>query len=132
MNEGIDALALWRWLPIGYLLTVAIEMPVLVAGLGRGAWRDDRPVRRYTRRERLAAALWLTAATYPTVTIILPLLLWPRVSYASYFLVAEAFAIAVECLLFRWVWRGSARDLVVVALANVASAAVGALAACSL
>lgn len=128
MNESVDALALWRWLPAGYLLTVAIETPVLLAGLGwQRAQPGSRPERRYSLRQRLAAALWLTAVTYPVVTIGLPLLLWPVASYTTYFFVAEGFAILVECLLFRIVWRGSSRDLAVVALANIASAAIGLL-----
>jgi hypothetical protein len=117
-----DPDALWRWLPVGYAITVALEAPVLMAGLGQPALPGDR---RYTVRERMAAALWLTAVTYPVVAVALPLLLWPRASYATYAMVAETFAITVECALFRVVWRGTARDLAVVALANVVSAAVG-------
>lgn len=113
---SIDAAALWQWLPIGYLLTVAIEAPVLLVGLRRSL-RDVRA--------RLVAACWLTGVTYPVVVIALPLLLWPLTSYATYFAIAEAFAMVTECLLFRMVWHGSARDLLIVALANVLSAAVG-------
>ena len=68
---------------------------------------------------------WLTAVTYPIVAVALPLLLWPRASYAVYVLVAETFAIAAECLLFRRVWGGTGRDLAVVAVANVVSAGIG-------
>jgi hypothetical protein len=130
-----DPEALWRWLPWGYLMTAALEAPVLMAGLGptfasrlRCARQAAQPGdRRYAVRQRLAAALWLTAVTYPIVAVALPLLLWPRASYATYVVVAESFAIVVECALFRAAWRGTPRDLVVVALANVVSATAGSL-----
>lgn len=128
-----DAVALWRWLPVGYAITVALEAPVLVAGLGAAAAHrisgprqpPSRGARRYTVRQRLAAAFWLTAVTYPIVAVALPLLLWPRAPYAVYVIVAETFAITAECLLFRRVWGGTGRDLVVVAIANVVSATAG-------
>ncbi len=118
----IDAGALWRWLPVGYVLTVALEAPVLLLGLGR--WPVNE-ARRYTYAQRLAAAFWLTAVTYPIVIVALPLLMWPHASHATYVLVAEAWAIAAECALFRVVWRGSPQDLAIVALANVVSAMSG-------
>ncbi|HTV00980.1 MAG TPA: hypothetical protein VMF13_10595 [Luteitalea sp.] len=111
----MTAASLWAWLVPGYFFTVAIEGPFLLVGLGA----------RYRWRQRLIAALWLTAVTYPIVAVALPLLLWPRASYLAYFTVAEVFAIAVECLLFRWTYAGTPRDLVVVGLANVASASAG-------
>ena len=107
--------ALWAWLLQGYLFTVAIEAPILLVGLG--SWHN--------RRRRLVAALWLTAVTYPVVAVALPLLLWPRASYATYFAVAEVFAIATECALFRWTFGRTTRDIIVVGLANVASATAG-------
>ena len=110
-----DILALWQWLPIGYVLTVLVETPVLAAGLSAA----------HRARTRMLAAAWLTGVTYPVVAIVLPVLLWPRVSYPIYVLVAEAFAIVTEVGLFRWRWRGTRRDLAVVALANLLSATVG-------
>jgi len=116
VSSSIEIGALWQWLPIGYLLTVALEAPVLLVGLRRSL--PDV-------RTRLMAACWLTGVTYPVVVIVLPLLLWPVTSYATYIAVAEVFAIVTECLLYRLVWHGSTRDMLVVSLANVVSAAVG-------
>ena len=111
----VDPIALWHWMPIGYAVTLAIETPVLLIGLRRSlpsGWM------------RVAAACWLTGVTYPIVVIVLPLLLWPIATYGTYLAVAESFAIVTECVLYKLIWRGSRRDVVVVALANVLSAAV--------
>jgi hypothetical protein len=111
----VTAGTLWAWVVPGYLLTVAIEAPILLAGLeARHRWS-----------RRIAAGLWLTAVTYPIVVVALPLLLWPRLSYVAYVAVAEGFAIVVECMLFARVFGGTRRDLWVVAAANVASASAG-------
>ena len=56
---------LWRFLPIGYLFTISIETPILLVGLSS----------RHSLRRRLLAGIWLTACTYPIVTLVLPLLL---------------------------------------------------------
>ena len=113
---------LWRFLPLGYLLTIAIETPILVVGLSR-----RHPVRR-----RLLAGLWLTACTYPIVTLVLPLV-FVNSSRNIYLLAAEVFAPVMECLLF-WMAFGSkdatgtrtmARDFVVIVIANLASFAAG-------
>lgn len=128
--------ALWHWLPLGYALTVSLELPVLLVGLAPsvrarwpGAATDHEGATlgagRYTLRQRLAAAFWLTAVTYPIVVVALPLLLWPRTPDVVYLLAAEAFAITAECLLFRLVWQGTRGDLMVVAMANALSAAAG-------
>lgn len=117
MTPDLDAL--WRWLPVGYVLTVALETPVLWLGLSPS----------HPRVTRLGAAAWLTGVTYPVVVVVLPLLLWPRASYLTYLLVAEAFAVAAEMALFRWRWHGTRRDLLVVATANVCSAVIGGWAA---
>jgi hypothetical protein len=120
--------ALWRWVPLGVVLTVALELPVLLVGLSpwmRSRWRAAPP--HPTVGQRCAAAVWLTAVTYPIVAVALPLVLWPRAPYAIYVGVAEAFAITGECLLYRTVWGGTRSDLVVVAMANVVSATVGML-----
>ena len=47
--------ALWRFLPLGYLLTILIETPILLVGLSK----------RHPIKRRLLAGLWLTACTYP-------------------------------------------------------------------
>ena len=107
---------LWQFLPIGYLLTIAIETPILFIGLSphHSKWR------------RILAGLWLTACTYPIVTLVLPVLLVDH-SRALYLLIAETFAPVAECLLF-WLAFGKDarwRDFAVIVIANVASFLVG-------
>lgn len=87
---------LWWFLPVGYLLTVLVETPVLLVGLSP---------KLATLRQRLFAGLWLTACTYPVVVLVLPIVFAssPR---AVYLLVAETFAPVAECLLF---WLALAR-----------------------
>ena len=113
---------LWRFFPIGYLVTIALEIPVLVVGLSN----------RHPLKRKLMAGVWLTGCTYPIVTLVLPLLL-AGYSRATYLLIAETFAPIAECILF-WLafgskseqWRMSMwRDFAVIVLANLASFAVG-------
>ena len=114
----MQPLELWRFLPIGYLLTIAIETPILFFGLSA----------RHSKGRRIAAGIWLTACTYPIVTLVLPLLLINH-SRAMFLLVAEVFAPAAECLLF-WLAFGSRsmwRDFAVIVIANLASFGVGEL-----
>ena len=115
---------LWRFLPLGYLFTVAIETPILYFALSP----------RHSTRQRIFAGLWLTACTYPIVTLVLPLLM-ENYSRATYLLVAETFAPVAECVLF-WLAFGSAaevgkrsmwRDFGAVVLANLASFLLGEL-----
>jgi hypothetical protein len=109
---------LWRFLPIGYLLTIAIETPILYLGLSA----------HHPKRRRILSGIWLTACTYPIVVLVLPLLLVHQ-SRAVFLLVAEVFAPVAECLLF-WMAFGKEtkwRDFVVIAIANVASFLVGEL-----
>jgi hypothetical protein len=115
-------LELWRFLPLGYLLTIAIETPILFFGLAP----------RHPKRHRIMAGLWLTAATYPIVMLVLPLLL-ADYSRAVYLLVAETFAPVAECILF-WLAFGTGadfgkrsmwRDFGAIVLANLASFAAG-------
>jgi len=114
---------LWAFLPVGYLLTVAIEVPVLVVGLSK----------RHAVCDRLLAGLWLTAGTYPIVVVVLPTLMWSWYSPAAYLWVAETFAPAAECGLF---WLGfirgkpsslgaTCRDFAAIVVANLASFAFG-------
>jgi hypothetical protein len=118
----MSPLELWRFLPLGYLLTIAIETPILFFGLSA----------RHPKRRRLIAGLWLTACTYPVVTLVLPLLM-ENYSRAVYLLVAEIFAPVAECILF-WLAFGSAaevgpksisRDFAAIVAANLASFAAG-------
>jgi hypothetical protein len=107
---------------LGYLLTVAVETCVLVAGLSR----------RHAVRARLVAGAWLTACTYPVVWLVLPPLFESR---AVYLLVAETFAPLAECALFWLAFarhlprdrRATARDFVAIVAANLCSFAVGAV-----
>ena len=109
---------LWHFLVPGYLLSILVETPVLLVGLSR----------RHPRRRRLLAGIWLTACTYPIVTLVLPLLFANR-SRNLYLIVAETFAPAAECVLF-WLAFGNAaevgkasmwRDFAAIVVANLAS-----------
>lgn len=111
---------LWRFLPIGYSITILIETPILLLGLS--------PRHRLTRR--LFAGIWLTACTYPIVVLVLPPLLSNR---THYLIVAETFAPVAECLLF-WLafgtreerWRRSmVWDFAAIVLANITSFLIG-------
>ena len=113
--------ALWRFLPFGYLLTIAIETPILFIGLSP----------HHSKLRRILAGIWLTACTYPVVTLVLPLLL-ANESRAFFLLVAEVFAPVAECLLF-WLAFGRGepaqkrmwRDFAIIVIANPASFVVG-------
>jgi len=114
--------ALWRFLPLGYVLTILIETPILLIGLSR----------RHSIKRRLVAGVWLTACTYPIVVLVLPLLLADS-SRALYLVVAETFAPVVECILF-WLAYGSSeelgklsmwRDFAAIVVANLASFLAG-------
>ncbi|HEY0172336.1 MAG TPA: hypothetical protein VGB98_15040 [Pyrinomonadaceae bacterium] len=117
---------LWRFLPAGYLFTVALETPVL--------WLLLSP--RHARRRRLFAGLWLTACTYPVVVLVLPPL-FADSTRAAYLLVAEIFAPAAECALF-WLAFGrektaagssTLRDFAAITAANLLSFLAGEAAA---
>src|SRR4029453_8939724 len=89
---------LWHFLPLGYLLTISIETPILCVGLSR----------RHPLTRKLLAGVWLTACTYPVVTLVLPLLFSPN-SRGLYLVVAETFAPVAECVLF-WLAFGSGAE----------------------
>ena len=116
-----DPGSLWRFLPWGYLCTVAIEVPVLLLGLSRG----------HPLRDRLTAGLALTAFTYPIVVCVLPPLVWEPWGRTWYLVVAETFAPLAECLLFRLGWgagpdrRAAVRDCGAIVLANLLSFGLG-------
>jgi hypothetical protein len=118
----MDAPSLWLFLPIGYLLTVSIETPILLIGLSKT----------HSIGARLFAGLWLTACTYPIVVLVLPMLL-AEVPRPTYLALAESFAPVAECLLF-WAALGSrqqlgrlsmSRDFAAIILANLTSWLVG-------
>ena len=109
---------LWRFLSFGYLLSILIETPVLLLGLSQ----------RHPLRRRLLAGVWLTACTYPIVTLVLPLIFVDR-SRNVYLIVAETFAPVAECVLF-WLAFGNTvevgkasmwRDFAAIVVANLAS-----------
>jgi len=113
---------LWRFLPLGYLLTILIETPILCVGLSL----------RHSLRRKLLAGVWLTACTYPIVTLVLPLLFKTN-SRVNYLLVAETFAPVAECVLF-WLAFGTNeelgktsmwRDFMTIIVANLASFGIG-------
>jgi hypothetical protein len=113
---------LWHFLPLGYLLTILIETPILCVGLSR----------RHPLGRKLLAGVWLTACTYPIVTLVLPLLFSPD-RRVSYLLIAETFAPVAECVLF-WLAFGNRdelgkismwRDFSAIILANLASFGAG-------
>jgi hypothetical protein len=111
---------LWRFLPLGYLFTVAVETPVLVLLLSK----------HHALKRRLLAGLWLTACTYPVVVLVLPTLFAdsPR---ALYLAVAETFAPAAECALFYLAFGGKGsggatwRDFAAIVAANLLSFLAG-------
>lgn len=109
---------LWRFFPLGYLLSILIETPILLVGLSK----------RHPIKHRLFAGIWLTACTYPIVVLVLPLLL-TSASRTAYLIVAETFAPVAECILF-WLAYGEAeqlgkasmwRDFGAIVLANLGS-----------
>jgi hypothetical protein len=116
---------LWRFFIVGYLITIAIETPILVVGLS-----PRHPISR-----RLFAGVWLTACTYPIVVLVLPQIFDVTNERFLYLLVGESIAHFGECALFwmafgtkeewgRWsMWR----DLGTVFLANLASFTAGEL-----
>ncbi len=113
----VDMGQLWAFLPYGYLITVAIETPVLLVGLSRP----------HSWRRCVAAGIWLNACSYPIVVIVLPALLGlePRWRYLT---VAEIFAPVCECTLFALAFHTAAlsrrdrlQDLITITLANLCS-----------
>ena len=113
---------LWFFLPVGYLLTILIETPILVLGLSG----------KLSLRQKLLCGVWLTACTYPVVVLVLPTLFFgfPRWQYLA---VAETFAPLAECIIFWMAFRGKhlleGSDLVrcfaVIIVANLASFGLG-------
>jgi hypothetical protein len=122
ITQSLPLADLWRFLPIGYLFTIAIETPVLLIGMSP----------KVTIRQRLWLGVWLTACTYPIVILVMPAIFWDT-SRALYLFVAEVFAPVGECVLFWLAFRkrtdlASAdwiRCLFVIVLANLASFGAG-------
>jgi hypothetical protein len=106
------------WMPIGYLVTVAIEAPILFFGLNP----------KYAWKTRLFAGFWLTACTYPIVWLVLPFWLDADNNWEFYIVVAEIFAPLAECFLFDMTIgepKNRVRDWLTIITANVASFLLG-------
>jgi hypothetical protein len=121
----MDTASLWRFLPLGYLLSIALETPVLLVGLSA----------HHGLGRRLFAGVWLTACTYPIVILVLPLCFDLPEQRAAYLLTAETFAPLAECALF-WAGFGTRqewgrlsmwRDFAAITAANLVSFGVGEL-----
>ncbi len=114
----------WSFLPVGYALTVSIELPILLIFLSK----------HHSIRTRLFAGFWLNACSYPIVILALPILLPSRTAYLW---VAEIFAPLSECILFWLAFQPrktsdqnpgvTLRDLAVIVCANLASFGIGEL-----
>jgi hypothetical protein len=113
---------LWLFLPVGYLVTIAIETPILVFGLSP----------RVSLRQKLFCGAWLTACTYPIVVLVLPAIFFDQ-SRALYLFVAETFAPVGECALFWLAFRNKElletndwiRCFAAIVIANLASFGFG-------
>lgn len=109
---------LWRFFPLGYLLTILIETPILVVGLSK----------RHSIKRRLIAGVWLTACTYPIVVLVMPMIFRSE-SRTLYLTVAETFAPVAECVLFWLAYgikqetgkRSMWQDFATIVVANLAS-----------
>jgi hypothetical protein len=121
-TQSLSSAELWQFLPIGYLVTILIETPVLLIGLSR----------KVTLRQRLWLGVWLTACTYPIVVLVLPTIFYGE-SRGLYLLVAEVFAPVGECVLFWLAFRSRGlfvtfdwlRSFVAIVAANLASFGIG-------
>ena len=74
----------------GYVLSVVVETPVLLACLSR----------RHPLQDRLFAGVWLTACSYPVVSLVIPSVIDPRQYWIPYLCIAETFAPLSECIVF--------------------------------
>ncbi len=114
----------FRLMLAGYLITVAVELPVLLVFLSR----------RHSTRARAFAGVWLTACTYPVVWLVLPPLFDGEPRW-QYLLVAETFAPVAECAIFWYAFVRSlppdrfatVRDFGAITLANLCSFGIGEL-----
>ena len=121
-TQDLPLADLWRFLPVGYLVTIAIETPILLLGLSP----------KVSFRQKLFCGAWLTACTYPIVVLVLPAIFFDQ-SSSLYLFVAEIFAPVAECALFWLAFRNKGlleaddwvRCLVAIVVANLASFGVG-------
>ena len=113
---------LWLFLPVGYLLTILVETPILLLGLSG----------KLSVRQKFLCGIWLTACTYPIVVLVLPTLFFgePRWQYLA---VAETFAPVAECIIFWIAFRSKqllqntdwVRSFAAIVVANLASFGAG-------
>lgn len=121
-TQNLPINELWYFLPVGYLITILIETPILVVGLSPSI----------SIPQRLRCGVWLTACTYPIVVLVLPAIFFDQ-SRGLYLTVAEIFAPVAECFLFWLAFRGRSlldakdwmRCLIVISIANLASFGLG-------
>ena len=121
-TQDLPISRLWLFLPVGYLITILIEAPILLVGLSR----------KLSIRQRLLCGIWLTACTYPIVVLVLPVIFYgaPRWQYLA---VAETFAPLAECVIFWIAFRSRnmldttdwIRSFVAIIIANLASFGAG-------
>lgn len=113
---------LWFFLPLGYLLTILIETPILVLGLPS----------KLSLGQKLRCGVWLTACTYPIVVLVLATLFFGAPRW-QYLVVAETFAPVAECVIFWLAFRSKGllaagdwiRSFVAIFIANLASFGFG-------
>ncbi|MBX9687307.1 MAG: hypothetical protein K2X27_11435 [Candidatus Obscuribacterales bacterium] len=117
-------LPIWVGMVIkGYLLTIVLEAPILVWGLGA----------RYKLKEKILAVPLLTACSYPFVTILFPIIWNPYEIYPCYITISETFAPLFECLIFALLFQKAkvislnqrCSDFLVIILANLFSFVCG-------
>src|SRR5262245_42243392 len=121
-SQNLPVSELWLFLPVGYLITILVETPILLIGLSP----------KVTFKQKLLCGVWLTACTYPIVVLVLPTLMqgFPRWEYLS---IAEIFAPVAECMLFWLAFRVKnlletsdwVRCFVAIVIANLASFGMG-------
>ena len=121
-TQNLPLNELWYFLPVGYLITILIETPILLVGLSP----------KVSIAQRLRCGVWLTACTYPIVVLVLPAIFFDQ-SRALYLTVAEIFAPVGECFLFWLAFRSKGllesrdwvRCLIAIIIANLASFGFG-------
>ncbi|HMT07709.1 MAG TPA: hypothetical protein PKA82_06865 [Pyrinomonadaceae bacterium] len=121
-TQNMPISELWKFLPIGYLVTILIETPILLIGLSK----------KLSFKTKLLCGVWLTACTYPIVVIVLPTIFFGS-SRALYLLVAEIFAPLAECIIFWFAFRSRddfatndwMRCMLAIIVANLASFGLG-------
>ena len=105
---------------IALLLTLAIEVPIVAAGLTR--WY------RVPAARGVALAAAANVLTHPVAWFVLPALFVPIIGTLGYLFIAEGFAWLVESTIF---WLATRRDpfelLLLSLVANLASFAAGGL-----